>query len=473
MKMRQARFAERAAALAVRGALVAMATIPAAYGAEPMDPAVTALVRPTSTVELGVGYVTQDSFKFGEYNGLEDKGLFAIGNFDLRGGAPYDSPGTFRWRAFGTNVGLENRTLGGEIANQGTYRFRYTYDELRRNQYDNYQTFYRGAGGTTLDIPAFADIPAAQRISNTATAAGDLSNWQNIQSPYATAACATTGGVPTPACAGPGYRIPAAMQDFDVSTKRKKHDFDYTQELGYGLQFKASVSHLEKDGTKLPGVAFGGPARGVLVPEPIDFKTDYFRASLGWVGERAYASLGYTGSQFRNGTNLWLVENPFNGNLLNPEFGNFAHMVGAPDNEMHQLSLSGGYNFSAATKLMVTGNWQRMTQDEAFTALPSTWVIPESSPHAKVINTDFLARLTSKPWRDIQLMAQYRYEDRDNKTPSQNFLVSGGDAASAPSLFTNRPLNFKTHAATVEGDYTFAPRQAVKLGYDYKEVERT
>src|SRR5581483_2698987 len=226
MKMRQARFAERAAALAVRGALVAMATIPAAYGAEPMDPAVTALVRPTSTVELGVGYVTQDSFKFGEYNGLEDKGLFAIGNFDLRGGAPYDSPGTFRWRAFGTNVGLENRTLGGEIANQGTYRFRYTYDELRRNQYDNYQTFYRGAGGTTLDIPAFADIPAAQRISNTATAAG-----------------ATTGGVPTPACAGPGYRIPAAMQDFDVSTKRNKHDFDYTQELGYGLQFKASVSH--------------------------------------------------------------------------------------------------------------------------------------------------------------------------------------------------------------------------------------
>lgn len=473
MKSRQPRFLERAAAVAVRSALATMALIPTAYGAEPMDPLVAELVKPISAVELGIGYVTEDSFKFGEYNGLQNKGPYVIGNFDLRGGAPYDSPGTFRWRAFGNNVGLENRTIGGEVGNQGSFRLRYQYDELRRNQYDNYQTFYRGAGGRTLDIPAFADIPAAQRVSSTATAAGALSNWQNIQSPYATAACATTGGIPTPACAGPGYRIPAAMQDFDVSTKRKKHDLDFTQELGSGFQFKASVNHQEKDGTKLTGVAFGGPARGVLVPEVIDYKTDYLRASLGWVGQRAYATIGYTGSQFRNGTNLWLVENPFNGSLLNPEFGNFAHMVGAPDNEMHQLSVSGGYNFSSATKLMVSGNWQRMTQNEAFTALPSTWTLPESSPNAKVINSDFLARLTSKPTRELQLMAQYRYEDRDNKTPSQNFLVAGGDAAGTPSLFTNRPLNFKTHSATVEGDYYFAPRQAVKLGYDYKEIERT
>ena len=40
-------------------------------------------------------------------------------------------------------------------------------------------------------------------------------------------------------------------------------------------------------------------------------------------------------------------------------------MAGAPDNEMHQLTLTGGYNFSSTTRLVLTGNYQKMTQNEA------------------------------------------------------------------------------------------------------------
>src|SRR5205085_2385562 len=125
-----ARMVKRATTLAVRSALVAMALIPAAYAADAVDPAVAELVKPTSTIEVGAGYVSDDSAKFGEYNGLNKQGPFAIGGFDIRGGDAYDSPGTVRYRAFGLNLGLENRTLGAEIASQGSYRFRYTYDEL-------------------------------------------------------------------------------------------------------------------------------------------------------------------------------------------------------------------------------------------------------------------------------------------------------------------------------------------------------
>jgi hypothetical protein len=64
----------------------------------------------------------------------------------------------------------------------------------------------------------------------------------------------------------------------------------------------------EKEATKLTGVTFGGPVRGVLVREPIDFTTDQFRASIGWADARMQFAIAYIGSMFKNGTNQWLVE---------------------------------------------------------------------------------------------------------------------------------------------------------------------
>src|SRR5664279_5428002 len=104
--------AVRASVLAVRAALFAMAVAPAAYAADtapaPADPAVVALTQPTNFIEAGAGYVTDSSFKFGQYNGLFDKGPFGILNFDVRDGTPYDANSTTRWRIVGTNLGLDD-----------------------------------------------------------------------------------------------------------------------------------------------------------------------------------------------------------------------------------------------------------------------------------------------------------------------------------------------------------------------------
>ena len=48
--------------------------------------------------QIGVAGISSNSFKFGEYNGLHKFNVFAIGNFDLRGGAAYDSMDTWRWQ---------------------------------------------------------------------------------------------------------------------------------------------------------------------------------------------------------------------------------------------------------------------------------------------------------------------------------------------------------------------------------------
>lgn len=474
MKNTQSSLVVRASVLAVRGALAALAMMPVAYAADTENEETRELTRPVSTVEVGVGTVSDSSAKFGEYNGLNQSGAYGIGAFNLRGGGAYDSDSAFRWSATGTDLGLHTRRLDTEVGEQGKYRLTYGYDELLRNYSDDYQTFYNGAGSNAMTLPSTFVTPAAARLTGTATAAAALSNWQNLQSPYATAACATTGGVPTAACRGPGYLIPAAMHNFNVDTQRTKHNLGLNMVLAPGWEFTASAQREDKDGSKLTGVAFGGPARGVMAVEPVNSTTDQYRASVGYIGEKGHFSVGYYGSFYRNATNAWTVENPFNGALLNSAFNNTARLTGAPDNEMHRLSLSGGYNFSKTTRLTLAGNYQRMTQNETLLGgMPSNWTIPTASANAKVINTSLTANLSSRPMKDVTLGAVYKYENRDDKSPIYNFLVSGGDAATAPSLFTTEPLNRRMQQINLNSDYAFANRQSVNLGYELQEIRRT
>src|ERR1035441_9463102 len=78
-------------------------TTPANAAASPTTPTAASQTTPTNTVDAGVGGISGSSFKFGEYNGLQNSGPFGIGNFDFRGGAPYDSKSTWRWQMKGTN----------------------------------------------------------------------------------------------------------------------------------------------------------------------------------------------------------------------------------------------------------------------------------------------------------------------------------------------------------------------------------
>ena len=96
------------------------------------------LTKPKSKVEAGVGGVTEDSWKFGQYNGLNKSGAFGIGNFDIRGGGDYDSNDATRWRITGKNIGLENRSFTGDYKNQGQYKLHFGYDEIPANRNNSY-----------------------------------------------------------------------------------------------------------------------------------------------------------------------------------------------------------------------------------------------------------------------------------------------------------------------------------------------
>ncbi len=459
MRSLQSRFTMRSLATAVHAALAALALGPGVAAAE--EDEVIDLTRPVSSVEVGALNVSKDSAKFGEYSGLNEKGGYAIGNFQLYGRG--DEASAFRWRLFGSNLGLDSRSVQGDAGNQGRWRVTFGYDQLPRNYTDEYVTLWRGGGSSELRLPDGYPA-AATRLSATNSAGALLANWNNIQSPNATAT--STGG-------GPAFVIPANLERFDVGTERKRGNAGVSVVLGPGWEFRAGVKHEEKDGTKLTGVNIGRfSGVSALLPEPISSTTDQFEAAFAFAGKQGHFNVGYYGSLFRNDIGLWTVENPGANNAV---LNNVARLQSYPDNQLHQLNFSGGWKFSPATRLLVSGAWSRMTQNDDFIANPvgATWVVPEASSHAKVINTNLLARVTSQLTKDLNLLAAVRYDDRKNKTPIEEFFTTGGDTAGASTRFENEPINRRLQQVNLEADYRLGRGQGVRGEYEWQEIKRS
>src|SRR6266581_1678346 len=111
-------FAMRACAIAVGGALAALVFIQGAHAADDSN-LIRELTQPTNLIELGALYVSESSAKFGEYNGLDKKGAYFIGNFELYGTGGPDS--AFRWCVLGSDLGLDTRSIAGEVGGQGSW----------------------------------------------------------------------------------------------------------------------------------------------------------------------------------------------------------------------------------------------------------------------------------------------------------------------------------------------------------------
>jgi MtrB/PioB family decaheme-associated outer membrane protein len=464
MKCLQGRFAERLSVIAVHAALATVATVtfaPHAFAADASDDDVRELTTRASQVEVGIMGVDKSSAKFGEYNGLDKRGAYGIANFQLYGPNPDDI--ALRWKLIGTNLGLDNRALQGEVGAQGKWRLGFSYDELTRNASDSYQTLWLGGGSSALTLPS-AYPAAATRFAVTNTAGGILANWNNIQSPNATA---------TSVGDGPGYIIPGLMRTLDIGSERRRSSVGGSVALSPQWELSFSAKQEDRTGTKLIGVNIGRFS-GVssILPEPLSSTTHQFDVSLAFKGEKGHFSLGYYGSIFKNDINLWTVQNAGANNAV---MNNVALLSGAPDNQMHQLNVSGTYKFSPLTRVVVTGSTARLTQNEAFIAAPagSTWVIPVSSADAKVNNTFLQAKLTSRVMSRLNLNASYKYEDRDNKTPIHSYLTTGGDSPGTSTQFTNEPLNRRLQQVNLDADYTLGRGQAIRAEFERQDIRRT
>src|SRR4249920_210153 len=115
-------------------------------------------------LELGWGYNSNSSFKFGEFTGLTHSGGFLIGNANVRerygDGANYLNASAY-------NFGLPTFQLGAEFGRQGLYWVDAGYDQLQRSQFNDTKFILNGLGGGRLTTPAgFPNVPQNAGVNN-------------------------------------------------------------------------------------------------------------------------------------------------------------------------------------------------------------------------------------------------------------------------------------------------------------------
>lgn len=394
-------------------------------------------------VELGLGNVSSSSAKFGKFTGLNESGAYGIVNlWMLRRGQGNDA--TY-FEIDARNLGLESRSLSIRGGQQGNYGLRLEYFEIPKFESDSYQTPYLGAGSTRLTQPA-----TLTDSTSTVTMAG----------------------------------LAASMRPFEVGTQRKTLGLGLTKMLPAGWDVAVNFKRENKDGTKLRGAVIqtgtGGTRGVVILPEVVDYTTDQVEATARYDGGKLQLQFGYYGSFFKNPSNEMTWDNLYSAGTNTGNATGRYHLQ--PDNEFHQLNASGSYVVSPATRLSGNLSYGRMTQNESFLPYSTGGTLPTTtSLNAKVNTTHASLKLTSRLMPALNLTAGYKYDDRDNSTPinQYNYITADRDA-SLPANYAisslrrwNTPLSITSHKAYADLDYRLRPATKLKLGYDYHKISHT
>jgi MtrB/PioB family decaheme-associated outer membrane protein len=485
----------------VAGRLTLVITALSAWAGGAVAQTVQEATTPTSTAEVGAGLTTDGSYKAGEYNGLQNKGLFGIGQLDFRGGGAFDSDDAMRWRIKGSDLGLDTRSISAEFGKQGIYRVFGGYDELRRNRSDTYQTPYSGAGTTALTLPGTWQVPTVagstgtNSFVNVVSARGLVPAIGDARYIDARTTSPTFGGLLTPTATQTALVDAAAAADvplfhnYNLSTTRHRVDLGLSYNFDPKWGVDASFRPEHKDGVKPMGTVSRNTGADIstTIPDVIDTNTNQVDVKMNFRGAKSFAQFGYYGSYFRNNVASMSWQNWATGPTGT---GTLNTMSSAPGNSFNQVTATGGVNFSATAKLVANGSYARNTQNDAFLTDSTTVVVPVNSLNGLVVNEAFNVKLTAKPKKPLNVTAAYKFDNRDNQTAVHIFQYGdAGEAASpnpnfpagpsnpygavlAQNANANRPYSKKNNQFTGEIDYAAAKHHWLKGAYEFQRINR-
>jgi MtrB/PioB family decaheme-associated outer membrane protein len=412
----------------------------AAFGpAHADEEEIAGYIKPASSVSVGLGAVSGDSKDrtiFGQYNGLRKDDAYLLLDVDV----VKREDATGLWTNFeGRNLGLDNREMRFSQNKQGDWKYFAEYNEMVRHDPRTINTGLQGAGTTTPTVLSLA--------------------------------------------------APGTGANLNLDLKRKGITLGAEKWLTPNLLVEASFKNEDKDGSRLSGIGLncsniitGIPCSTttgamLLLPEPINSTTKQFEAKLNYSGEKFLLSGGYYGSFFTNSNgslnprvsgNLW---NP-DGTLLNPAAGTPPNtLLGylqqsvalPPDNQAHQLYVSGNYAFTPTTRATFKYAYTHATQNQDFGSMGLTGAPVGVNNLGGVLNSN-LAQigLTARPMAKVSMLANLRYEEKEDETP-----IALYNGAFSNTLNSSKKLNGK-----LEASYQLPDNYRATLGVDYAWVHR-
>ena len=364
----------------------------------------------TASVDVGAGYVSQDSPKFGDYTGLDRKGAYAVldGTASRRGDDGYFADLT------AADLGLDSRRIFGQAGREGLYSLRIGYAEIPRHLTEGAATPFLGSGGNVLTLPG--GYPAGN-----------------------------TAGMP----------LAGTLQPIELGYNYKRFDLGASLVGGQEWSYRLSVRRDTRDGTKPISGSFFSTASQFAAP--VNESTNQLEVGINYATKRLQATLGYQLSIYRNENDGVTWSNPFFPVVAGASTGQLAL---APDNHFQQLVATAGYDITPTIRASADFAYGRMTQDAAYlaptqnaTLAPTVPALPSQSLDGRANTFNGGVKLTAAPMEGLRLTASYHRDRRENRTPVQSYPTVTTDMILEPTPRSNTPFSFTQDRFQLVGDY--------------------
>jgi len=398
----------------------------AAFGpARAVEPIVTQNIDPAapasmntgaSSASVGIGYAGDDARRFGQYNGINEDGYYGL--LDFNWVKRNDETGTWT-RIFGRDVGLEDRQLRFEQQRQGNWGYSIDYSRVPRFEPLIANTAVVGIGSNNLVIPT-----------------------------------TLTPGSP-----------------IELGTKRTILGLGVDKYFAGNWDVQVKFRNEEKDGTRIfaRGTTGTGPVSSFgqfeFGPEPIDATTRQLEAKVNYNGGALLLTGGYYGTMYNNKFDSGLN---FTGGLAG--LSTFTPIALPPDNQSHQIYVSGNYAFTPTTRSTFKLAWGKITQDAAFVTGPNVPRAPGTGDNLGGKIDTKLAQfgVTARPMPKLSLFADFRIEDRDDKTPVLVYFTPPPSTSNGE----NEPRSIKTTTGKAEANYSLPEGFRIIGGVGWEEKKR-
>jgi MtrB/PioB family decaheme-associated outer membrane protein len=370
-------------------------------------------------------HVSEDSARFGDFTGLDEKGAYVNAEADLK----YRADGGYAVSVEAHDLGLDSRSIDLRAGRQGNWVVDLSWDELPRRLDDSGRTVFSGLGSDTLTLPV-----------------GGVRG--NFTSDFTA--------------------LDASLRDFTLGWDRKTAGLGLEVVQSERLRYEAEWTRQTKQGRGLTWGSFLGVAHDLA--KPLDYQTDQVDAAVIYARSGWNVRAGYYGSFYSNKDLALTWDNPFNG----PDRG---RMALAPDNRYHQAQLSGAYRF-ATWDTSLNASYARGRMEQTDTLLPytinpalTTQPLPLEKYDGRADTTHANLRLTSRPVERLRLSAEYRYSERDNQSGQFDWAAVQADAFQTVS-FINPAYSFENRDLSLLADYRFSRMLQGAAGWQQKVRER-
>lgn len=381
-------------------------------------------------LNAGAGYISNDSYKHGDYTGLDEKGAYLIGDVQYSSRASDQT----QLDVNASELGTDARDLSVAGRTGGVFSGNVSYSEIPKLNSDTARTPYRG--GSHQQLPA---------------------GW-------------TTGGTTQ---AMP--QLASSLRDVNLYTQRKTFALAANYQQDDALSYQVGFQRDTKEGKRPAGLAIGNNfamARAAILAIPVDHVTDQGVITVNYIKRYWQASVSYQFSTFENDNKTIRWDNAYSTPAVTEGLASQE-----PDNSAHKINFTGSYYWNSSTTANLFVSLGQMKQDDSY--LPYTingaltpFALPVNSLDGKINTFDAAVNYYTRVTEQLNLEAGYLHNEQDNDTSRYTYDYIIADTSQSATGRANLPYSFRKVQYRVSGRYQFE-KQQVAVGLNRQEIDRT